>query len=58
MKAYIKKDSDRSDALWLRIERDDGSQTIEYPILADEVGLIMKACEKWLNSERRQCPKN
>ena len=48
MKAYIKKDSDRSDALWLRIERDDGSPTIEYPILADEVGLIMKACEKWL----------
>lgn len=54
MKAYIKQDSDRSDALWLCIERDDGTDTIEYPILADEVSLIYKACEKWLQVERKK----
>ena len=56
MKAYIKKDTKESDALWLIVEREDikadrkedSAGNIAYAIIEDEVKLIRDACNDYL----------
>lgn len=63
MKAYIKRDTKKSEALWLIVERgklpadvekimgmfrdEDDAENMAYPILEDEIDAIMQACIDW-----------
>lgn len=67
MKASIKPDTKKADALWLIVERgldspdvekimgmfcdEDESENVAYPILVDEVEKIRDACDEWLERE-------
>jgi hypothetical protein len=72
VKAYITRDTKKSEALWLIIEKTDkspelasimGELRIEdladntaYAILPDEVKLIRDACNDWLDSQDTDIP--
>lgn len=70
MKAYIKKDTKNSKALWLIVETEDKPAEIEtimgtlrtedfegnvaYAIVEEEVEAIRDACDKWLKNKNNR----